>query len=100
MKVRDDQYGFYYWFTTVSRQHDSIWVIVDRMTKSTHFLQAKTTFSVEDYAKLYIQEVVRLHGVLVSIFLDKVAQFTTQFWKSFQKCLTIVVSKLYLGDSM
>ncbi|WMV29725.1 hypothetical protein MTR67_023110 [Solanum verrucosum] len=39
------------------RQHDSIWVIVDRMTKAAHFLPVKTTHSIEDYAKLYIQEV-------------------------------------------
>ncbi|KAH0705906.1 hypothetical protein KY285_010431 [Solanum tuberosum] len=66
------------------RQHDSIWVIVDRMTKSTHFLLVKTTHSVDDYANLYIQEVVRLHGVPVSIISDRGAQFTEQFWKSFQ----------------
>ncbi|WMV41915.1 hypothetical protein MTR67_035300 [Solanum verrucosum] len=69
------------------RQHDSIWVIVDRMTKSTHFLPIKTTHSAEDYAKLYIQEIVRLHGVPVSIISDRGAQFTAQFWKSFQKGL-------------
>ncbi|WMV07964.1 hypothetical protein MTR67_001349 [Solanum verrucosum] len=69
------------------RQHDSIWVIVDRMTKLAHFLPVKTTNSAEDYAKLYIQEVVRLHGVPVSIISDRGAPFTTQFWKSFQKGL-------------
>ncbi|WMV59461.1 hypothetical protein MTR67_052846 [Solanum verrucosum] len=68
-------------------QHDSIWVIVDRMTKSTHFLPVKTTHSAEDYAKLYLQEVVRLHGVLVLIISDRGAQFTAQFWKSFKKGL-------------
>ncbi|KAH0710411.1 hypothetical protein KY284_011838 [Solanum tuberosum] len=69
------------------RQHDSIWVIIDKMTKSAHFLPVKTTNSAEDYAKLYIQEVVRLHGVPVSIISDRGAQFTAQFWKSFQKGL-------------
>ncbi|KAH0739920.1 hypothetical protein KY290_038625 [Solanum tuberosum] len=64
-------------------QHDSIWVIVDRTTKSAHFLSVKTTLSAEDYAKLYIQEVVRLHGVPVSIISDRGAQFTARFWKSF-----------------
>ena len=39
--------------------HDSIWVIVDRMTKSTHFTPVKSTFKAEDYAKLYIDEIVR-----------------------------------------
>ncbi|KAH0637697.1 hypothetical protein KY289_037612 [Solanum tuberosum] len=69
------------------RQHDSIWVIVDRMTKSAYFLPVKTTHSAEDYARLYIQEVVRLHGVPISIISDRGAQFTAQFWKSFQKGL-------------
>ncbi|WMV37890.1 hypothetical protein MTR67_031275 [Solanum verrucosum] len=45
------------------RQHDSIWVIFDRMTKSAHFTPVKTSFSAEDYAKLYIYEIVKLHGV-------------------------------------
>lgn len=69
------------------RQHDSIWVIVDSMTKSAHFLPVRTTYLAEDYAKLYIQEVVRLDGVPVSIISDRGAQFTTQFWKSFKKGL-------------
>ncbi|XP_075083495.1 uncharacterized protein LOC142167236 [Nicotiana tabacum] len=62
-------------------------VIVDRLTKSDHFLPVKTTDSVEDYAKLYIQEIVRLHGTPLSIISDRGAQFTTNFWKSFQKGL-------------
>ena len=45
-------------------QHDSIWVIVDRMTKTSRFLAVKTTYSVEDYAKLYLTEIVRLQGFL------------------------------------
>ncbi|WMV25482.1 hypothetical protein MTR67_018867 [Solanum verrucosum] len=68
------------------RQHDSIWVIVDTMTNS-DFLPVKTTHSAEDYARLYIQEVVRLHGEPVLIISDRGAQFTAQFWKSFQKSL-------------
>ncbi|WMV54974.1 hypothetical protein MTR67_048359 [Solanum verrucosum] len=68
-------------------QHDSVWVIVDRMTKSAHFLPVKTTHSAKDYARLYVQEVVRLHGVYVLIILDRGAQFTPRFWKLFQKGL-------------
>ena len=49
------------------RQHDSIWVIIDRMTKSSRFLAVKTTDSAEDYAKLYINEIVSLHVVPLSI---------------------------------
>ena len=67
------------------RQHDSIWVIVDRMTKSSLFLAVKTTDLVEDYANLYINEIVRMHGVHLSIILDRVIHFTSHFWKSFQK---------------
>ena len=69
------------------RQHDSIWVIVDRMTKSSRFLVVKTTDSTKDYATLYINEVVRLHGVPLSIISDRGPQFTSHFWKSFQKGL-------------
>ena len=60
-------------------QHYSIWVIVDRMTKSLHFLLLKTTYSAEDYAKLYLQMVVRIHGVPISIILDRGAQFCAEF---------------------
>ncbi|XP_075111368.1 uncharacterized protein LOC142181757 [Nicotiana tabacum] len=69
------------------RKHDSIWVIVDRLTKSAHFLPVKTTDSAEDYAKLYIKEIVRLHGTPLSIISDRDAQFTANFWKYFQKGL-------------
>ena len=57
------------------RHHDSIWVIVDRMTKSTQFIVVKTTDSAKDYAKLYLTEIVRLHGVPLSI----ISQFTSHF---------------------
>ena len=48
------------------RQYDSIWIIINRMKKSDHFLPVKTTHSAKDYDKLYIQEVVRLHGFQIS----------------------------------
>ena len=53
------------------RQRDSIWVIVDRMTKSSRFLAVKTTYSAEDYARLYINEIVRLYGVPLFIISDR-----------------------------
>lgn len=49
------------------RVFDSIWVIVDQLTKSGHFLPVKTTFLTEDFVKLYIQEIVQLYGVPISI---------------------------------
>lgn len=51
--------------------YDSIWVIVDRLTKSAHFLPVKTTNSTENLAKLYIKEIVRLHGILISIVSNR-----------------------------
>ena len=71
-----------------SRNHyDSIWVIVDRLTKSTHFLTVRTNYSREGYAKIYIEEIVWLHGAPVSIISDRGTQFSSQFWRSFQKGL-------------
>ncbi|KAH0641960.1 hypothetical protein KY290_033563 [Solanum tuberosum] len=69
------------------RKFDSIWVIVDRLTKSTHFFPVKTTYTVKEYVRLYIKEIVHLHGVPISIISDRGAQFTANFWKSFQKSL-------------
>ena len=61
------------------RQHDSIWVIVDRMAKSSRFFTVKTTYSAEDYAKLYLTEIVKLHGVPLSIISNRGPQFTSHF---------------------
>ena len=50
---------------------DSIWVIVERITKVVHFLPVKTTYTAEEYVRLYIKEIVRLHGVPISIISDR-----------------------------
>ena len=57
------------------------------MNKSSCFLGGKTTNSMAEYAKLYINEIVRLNGVPLSIILDRGPQFTSHFWKSFEKGL-------------
>ncbi|KAL5549630.1 hypothetical protein UlMin_004861 [Ulmus minor] len=67
--------------------HDVIWVVVDRLTKSAHFISIKTTFSLEQLADLYIQEIVRLHGVPKSIVSDRDARFTSKFWRSVQRAM-------------
>ena len=69
------------------QKHDAVWVIVDRITKSAHFLVVRMTFSLERFCRLYIQEIVRLHGVPVSIVSDRDPRFTAHFWKSFQKAM-------------
>ena len=67
--------------------HDAIWVIVDRLTKSSHFLPIKTTFSLDRLAQLYVMEIVRLHGVPVSIVSDRDPRFTSKFWNSLHKAM-------------
>ncbi|GMH29086.1 hypothetical protein Nepgr_030929 [Nepenthes gracilis] len=63
------------------RKHDAIWVIVDRLTKSTHFLAIQTIYSRDKLAQLYVNEVVRLHGVPACIVSDRDPRFVSQFWK-------------------
>ena len=70
-----------------SRKHDVVWVIVDRLTKSAHFLAVRMTFTLEEFCKLYIQEIVRLHEVPVSIVSDRDPRFTGHFWKSLQRAM-------------
>ena len=65
-----------------SRKHDAVWVIVDRLTKSAHFMVMRMTFTLKEFFKLYIREIVRLHGVLVSIVSDRDPKFIAQFYKS------------------
>ena len=70
-----------------TRLHDSIWIIVDRITKFAHFIPMKSMYMAEYYAKLYSDEIVRWHGIHLSIISDGGAQFTSHFWRSFQKSL-------------
>ena len=70
-----------------SRGHDKVWVIVDRLTKSAHFLDVWMTFTLEEFCRFYIQEIVRLHGVLVSIVSNRDPRFTAHFWESFQRAM-------------
>ena len=67
--------------------YDDIWVIVDRLTKSARFVPIKVTYSVERLAEIYIANVVRLHGVPLSIISDRDARFTSHFWRCVQKAL-------------
>ena len=63
-------------------KYDSIWVIVDRLTKSAHFIPVKVTYNAEKLAKIYVSEIVWLHGVPLSIISDRGTQFTSMFWKT------------------
>ncbi|EOY31663.1 CCHC-type integrase [Theobroma cacao] len=61
-----------------SGRYDSIWIVVDRLTKSAHFLPVKTTYGAAQYARVYVDEIVRLHGIPISIVSDRGAQFTSR----------------------
>ncbi|GKA12288.1 putative reverse transcriptase domain-containing protein [Tanacetum coccineum] len=67
--------------------HDTIWVIVDRLTKSTHFIPTRETDSMETLTRLYIKEIVSRHEVPISIISDHDSHFTSRFWKSLQSAL-------------
>ena len=66
---------------------DSILVIVDKLTKSTHFIPINIRFSLEQLTSLYISEIVRLHDVPFSIVSDRDLRFTSRFWEILNKVL-------------
>ncbi|GJX05570.1 putative reverse transcriptase domain-containing protein [Tanacetum coccineum] len=70
-----------------SNGHDTIWVIVDRLTKSAHFIPTRETNSMETLTRLYIKEIVSRHGVPISIISDRDSHFTSRFWQSLQSAL-------------
>ena len=69
------------------RRHDSVWVVVDRLTKLAHFLPVRTDYSLDKLAELYIKEIVRLHGIPISIISDRDQRFTSRFWGKLQDAL-------------
>ena len=67
--------------------HDSIWVIVDRLTKVAHFVAVRTDYRVEKLADLYMDNILRLHRALVSTVFDRGTQWVSKFWKSLHKAI-------------
>ncbi|GKE63561.1 reverse transcriptase domain-containing protein [Tanacetum coccineum] len=72
---------------TSSSYDDTIWVILDRLTKSAHFLPMRENDPIEKLTILYMKEVVTRHGIPVSIICDHDSRFMSNFWRSFQKAL-------------
>ncbi|GJS31332.1 putative nucleotidyltransferase, ribonuclease H [Tanacetum coccineum] len=66
------------------RKHDAIWVVVDRLTKTAHFLPIRKDFSISRLAEMFQQEIVRLHGTPSAIVSDRDPRFTSRFWKGLQ----------------
>ena len=87
MEMGEDHYGFLTGLPRTQRKHDAIWVIVDRLTKFALFLSVNVEDSLEKLAQLYVDEIVRLHGVPVSIVSDRDPRFTSRFWPSLQTAL-------------
>ena len=68
-----------------SRQHDSIMVVVNKLTKAAHFLLVKSTHKAADIAEIYMKEIARLYGIPKAIVSDKDSKFTSNFWKGLLK---------------
>ncbi|GKC16036.1 putative reverse transcriptase domain-containing protein, partial [Tanacetum coccineum] len=74
-------------FPRTSSGHDTIWVIVNRLTKSAHFLPMRKDYKMDRLARLYLNEVVSRHGMPISIISDCDSRFTSRFWQSMQEAL-------------
>jgi hypothetical protein len=86
-KWEDLSMDFIVGLPNTSLHHDSIWVIVDRLTKTTHFLPVHTTHRAEKYAEIYIDQIVSLHGIPKTIVSDRGAPFVAHFWEQLQESL-------------
>ena len=75
------KYYFIIGLTMTWRQHDSIMVVVDRLTKATHFIPVKSTHKTDDIAKIFMKEIFKLHGLPKAIVPDRDVKFTSKFWK-------------------
>jgi hypothetical protein len=67
--------------TLKARKFDSIWVIIDRLSKFPHFIPVHTNYNVQKYVGIYIARVLCLHGVPKMIIFDRGSQFVTRFWE-------------------
>ncbi|GJQ98178.1 reverse transcriptase domain-containing protein [Tanacetum coccineum] len=85
--VGEDIDGFHHQIPKTAAGYDSIWVIVDRLTKSVHFLPMRETDLTKKLTRLYMKEIVARHGIPVSIIFDRDSHFTSRVWPSLHKAL-------------
>ena len=71
----------------MQKKHDSLWLIIDRLTKSAQFIPIRIDYSMDRLAELYVDEIVRLHGVPLSMVSDQDLRFISRFWKELQSAL-------------
>ena len=76
-------------FPHIQKKKDSVWVFIDRLTKSVHFLLVRIDYSMDRLVEMYVSEIVRLHGILLSIVFDSDPRFTSKFWKELKSALSI-----------
>ena len=74
-------------FPLTQQKHDSTWLIVDKLTKSAHFIPVRMDYSMDRLAELHVEDIIRLHGVPLSIVFDRDLRFTSRFWKELQLAL-------------
>jgi hypothetical protein len=86
-KWEDIDMDFIVGLPKTSKGFDSIWVIIDRLTKSAHFILVKTDWRAPAYAQLYVEQIMCLHKIPKTIVIDRGTQFVSQFWKQFQQSL-------------
>ncbi|CAN6567554.1 unnamed protein product [Malus baccata var. baccata] len=79
--------NFVYKLPRTQNGFDCVWVIVDRLTKSAHFIPVREKYSLNKLAKLFITKIVKYHGVPVNIISDRDPRFTSKFWVAFQEAL-------------
>jgi hypothetical protein len=70
-----------------SRGYNSIWIIMDRLTKSAYFIPISTTYKVRQYVELYISYIVRYHSISKTIISDRGSIFAARFWEQLHECL-------------
>jgi len=87
-KWEDISMDFIVGLPNTPQKHDSIWVIVVRLTKTTHFIPVHTTYNTKRYAEIYIERIICLHGIPKTTISDRCAQFEARFWEQLQESLS------------
>jgi hypothetical protein len=80
-KWEDISMDFIVGLPNASQKHDSIWAIIDTLTKTAHFLPVHITYTAKKYAEIYLEQIIRLHGVPKTIISDRGTQFVARFWE-------------------
>ena len=76
---------FVFGFSLTQRKHDSVWVIVDRLTQFAHFLPVRLDYSMDRLAELYVNKIVQLHGILISIVSYRIHGLRQGFGKNYSQ---------------